>query len=593
MNKEFKTVSISELPSSSVINDEDIFIKSDNVETAKITAIDLAQYVNQNNETVNGHTVESDVPSNAEFTDTKVTNTLATTTKAYVTGTTSSNTNTGGQVFDTGVYLDTISGQLNATTYTENGTLLNSKYKLWRYAKVGQIGQAVTTKTFYKFAEMSTSAGVYDGTITFKVYTGYSDRTTAVGILTAHFRTDLSGYWSSGELIWEYAAEGIDTSKFVLAHNTSECPTKVELWAIVDNSYRSYHFDVISEGTRDDSKNSLWDLYVTLTAGGESAITDGYTTHTSTLSTLKNNILGNAQTAAKLGDTTIGGTATPIYLDSGTATALSSTVGSETQPVYMNNGTITECSYNFEEIDAINSELTQCIKKTSTGGIGNAYLPIYVTSNNTVTTCRTSADYTDNTQNALFTLNGAYNLYHSLSDEINKVQSSISDQSNMDFGIAHSSDEIGVYYGTVTSDSSLTHWTSPFLNLTNGIFLYTHNSNNNTINFFLTASAQSSITYRPNVSSYNYLMMEIPISSYLDFSCYGSVSSYNCYSNMLIANLSNSPITFTGLNQVDTSICTNDNLTLCFDASSITSGSSIFIQNITVYGAITLAYTLI
>lgn len=50
-------------------------------------------------------------------TDTKVTNTLATTTKAYITGTTSKNTNTGTQVFDTGVYLDTTAGQLVATTF--------------------------------------------------------------------------------------------------------------------------------------------------------------------------------------------------------------------------------------------------------------------------------------------------------------------------------------------------------------------------------------------------------------------------------------------------------------------------------------------
>ena len=50
-------------------------------------------------------------------TDTKVTNTLNTTAKAYVTGTTSSSTNTGTQVFDTGVYLDTTAGQLVATTF--------------------------------------------------------------------------------------------------------------------------------------------------------------------------------------------------------------------------------------------------------------------------------------------------------------------------------------------------------------------------------------------------------------------------------------------------------------------------------------------
>lgn len=54
------------------------------------------------------------VPTN---TDTKVTNTLNTTTKAYITGTTSSSTNTGTQIFDTGVYLDTTAGMLTATTF--------------------------------------------------------------------------------------------------------------------------------------------------------------------------------------------------------------------------------------------------------------------------------------------------------------------------------------------------------------------------------------------------------------------------------------------------------------------------------------------
>ena len=118
-----------------------------------------------NSDTVNGHTVLADVPANAKFTDTnttysnfvksgsgakaglvpapsttagttkylredgtwqvppntntdtKVTNTLAATTKAYITGTTSAATNTGTLVFDTGVYLDTTAGQLTATTF--------------------------------------------------------------------------------------------------------------------------------------------------------------------------------------------------------------------------------------------------------------------------------------------------------------------------------------------------------------------------------------------------------------------------------------------------------------------------------------------
>ena len=58
-------------------------------------------------------------------------------------------------------------------------------------------------------------------------------------------------------------------------------------------------------------------------------------------------ITGNATTAttaSKLGSTTVGGSAKPIYLSSGTPTACSATVGSATVPVYMNAGTITQCS---------------------------------------------------------------------------------------------------------------------------------------------------------------------------------------------------------------------------------------------------------
>ena len=53
-------------------------------------------------------------------TDNKVTNTLNTTTKAYITGTTSATTNTGGQIFDTGIYIDTEAGTLVATKFKGN-----------------------------------------------------------------------------------------------------------------------------------------------------------------------------------------------------------------------------------------------------------------------------------------------------------------------------------------------------------------------------------------------------------------------------------------------------------------------------------------
>lgn len=65
-------------------------------------------------------------------TDTKVTNTLDTHKKAYVTGTTSASTNTGTQIFDTGVYLGTGTGQLtlegsNHINYGTGASIFNVK----------------------------------------------------------------------------------------------------------------------------------------------------------------------------------------------------------------------------------------------------------------------------------------------------------------------------------------------------------------------------------------------------------------------------------------------------------------------------------
>ena len=57
---------------------------------------------------------------NLTNTDTKVTDTLSTTTKFYLAGTVATATTTGTQIFDTGIYSTTTSGQLNATTYKVN-----------------------------------------------------------------------------------------------------------------------------------------------------------------------------------------------------------------------------------------------------------------------------------------------------------------------------------------------------------------------------------------------------------------------------------------------------------------------------------------
>lgn len=73
-----------------------------------------------------GDTGNITINSTVTATDTKVTNTLNTTTKAYLTGTISASTNTGTQIFDSNVFLGTTAGQLNAISYVGNSAVLNT-----------------------------------------------------------------------------------------------------------------------------------------------------------------------------------------------------------------------------------------------------------------------------------------------------------------------------------------------------------------------------------------------------------------------------------------------------------------------------------
>lgn len=114
-------------------------------------------------------------------TNTKVTNTLATTTKAYITGTTSATTNTGTQVFDTGVYLDTTAGMLTATTF-----------------KGALSGNATTASSAAKLTTARTINGVsFDGTANITV----ADSTKlplAGGTMTGTILSGLGGSWLEG-----------------------------------------------------------------------------------------------------------------------------------------------------------------------------------------------------------------------------------------------------------------------------------------------------------------------------------------------------------------------------------------------------------
>ena len=103
-------------------------------------------------------------------------------------------------------------------------------------------------------------------------------------------------------------------------------------------------------------------------------------------------ITGNATTAttaSKLGSTTIGGSAKPIYLSSGTPTACSATVGSATVPVYMNAGTITQCSTTLGV--SITGNAATATNATQLGGTAASS---YVKANDNISRLTNDSGYT-------------------------------------------------------------------------------------------------------------------------------------------------------------------------------------------------------
>ena len=69
--------------------------------------------------------------------DTKVTNTLNNSTKFYITGTSSSSTNTGTQYFDNGVYVTTTSGQISSNTIISRSSAYVGNHLYLRNAESG------------------------------------------------------------------------------------------------------------------------------------------------------------------------------------------------------------------------------------------------------------------------------------------------------------------------------------------------------------------------------------------------------------------------------------------------------------------------
>jgi len=92
--------------------------------TVGTTTSDVVQFVAGNAITLTGAAGKLTIAS----TDEKVKHTLANTTKFYITGTTSSTTNTSGDDFDIGVYVTTTAGEISAVRHSYNASGLEKAY---------------------------------------------------------------------------------------------------------------------------------------------------------------------------------------------------------------------------------------------------------------------------------------------------------------------------------------------------------------------------------------------------------------------------------------------------------------------------------
>ena len=135
-------------------------------------------------------------------TDTKVTNTLNTAAKAYLTGTTTATTNTGTQVFDTGVYLTENPGELHADKFvgavSGNAETATSATKATNDAK----DQAITgyvrglsisgrTITYTKGDGTTGTLTTQDTNTTYKVFTkATADTAGSTGLVPAPAKGD-------------------------------------------------------------------------------------------------------------------------------------------------------------------------------------------------------------------------------------------------------------------------------------------------------------------------------------------------------------------------------------------------------------------
>ena len=263
----------------------------------------------------------------AEVTDTKVTNTLARTTRAYVTGTTSATTSTGTQVFDTGVYLGTTAGELNATTFV--GDLSGNATSATTAAKVGSATVGSGVNPIYLSGGEATASSSTVGSGVKPVY-------LSSGTITASSST--VGSASSPV----YLSSGAITECTSITASTATTATKLGTSTVGSGVNPIY----LSSGTATASSSTV--------GSGVKPVYLSSGTLTVSSSTVGSGVkpVYLSSGAITVSDSTVGSGIEPVYLSGGAITVSGSTVGTAATPVYLSSGAITACSYDLSDLQS-------------------------------------------------------------------------------------------------------------------------------------------------------------------------------------------------------------------------------------------------
>lgn len=249
-------------------------------------------------------------------------------------------------------------------------------------------GLSLSGTVFSNAGVRSVATGTTNGTIA--VNTGGTSQNVAVKGLGSAAYTASTAYEAAGTCLPLSGGTLTGNLKFGSAANSLTWPNgtvqqKVLVSADADSGTSVYSFQ-----QSEDAGGNWTNLFVIKDTG--EVVANKFT----------GQLNGNASTASKLGTTTIGGAAKPIYLNNGAATPCTSTVGSSTTPVFMSGGTITACGSRLG-VD-ISGNAATATSDSNGQTITSTYVKSLSASGNTVTVTKgDNTTFTFVTQDTTYT----------------------------------------------------------------------------------------------------------------------------------------------------------------------------------------------